>query len=461
MMRVAVLGAGASGLTTAKALAGDGLEPVVFEARASLGGVWNYSATPAPGTSPAYESLRANTSRRLTAFSDHPFDEGTPDFPSRAQMLAYLESYAARFGLAERIRFETPLDGATPRDDGSWRIASGETFGALVVCNGRYRTPLVPTLQGQADFDGEVLHASAYRRPEPFAGRRILVVGIGNSAVEIAAELSKHATVTLSTRSGAWLIPHDYNGKPYDYGIARYGEWVPELIRHRVIRELLGREYARRGLDRHPTLRTLTDLPMPNGPRIITATGLLEAIADDRIAIKPGIQRLGPGHVAFVDGTRADVDTVVFATGYRFDFPALRGVPGIRTSADLGLYRHVFHPRHPNLAFVGMCSVGGPNLPVMEMQARWLSSVLAGKTSLPSPRAMQREVDTRRTGHMKVELIPYLDELAAMIGAMPRFTRRTDMLRPLLLDAFSPAQYRLDGPGSANEADVRRELAAL
>jgi dimethylaniline monooxygenase (N-oxide forming) len=212
-MRIVIIGAGTSGLTAAKALREVGLTPVVFEASQDLGGLWVYRER---GGGPAYRSLRTNTSKQVTAFSDFPFPEELPDFPERAAVEAYLGRYADAFGLRPLIRFGCAVRRLEPEATSStgrtgWRLTlvegkeeHPEVFDAVLVCSGIISKPFIPIIPGMEAFGGRVLHSIAYRVPETFAGQQVLVVGLGSSAADIAADLIGHAArVTLSARRGA------------------------------------------------------------------------------------------------------------------------------------------------------------------------------------------------------------------------------------------------------------------
>jgi dimethylaniline monooxygenase (N-oxide forming) len=471
--RVAVIGAGMSGLVTARALQDEGIEPVVFEQTTNIGGLWNYRDDAPDGGGPAYRSLRTNTSRQVMAFSDFPMDAHLPDFPARADVLAYLHTYTHNHRLLDRVRLGVRVERATPVGDGRWDIvvrtavsgmgydASGsgmERFDGLVICTGREGAPAIPTYPGMETFTGTLTHSAAYTSPESYAGRDVVVVGAGSSAADIAVEVASVARrVLLSTSRGAWYVPRVIGGRPYDHQLTRLSAHVPYGLRMRAFRALVLREYAHLGVRSH----ALRDHGLPEPPfdiwraRIVASTELVPAIASGRIGVRPQIVQLDGGEALFADGQRASADIIVACTGYTLTFPFLdASIAPVRAHA-LELYRHVFPADIPGLAFVGLCSVAGPQFPVAELQARWVARVFSGRRSLPTVTQMHAEIQERKAGPsrlspypMRVQLLDYLDEVSRQFGARPQMWLHVGLARPLLAGPPIAAQYRLDGPGA-------------
>ena len=471
--RVAVIGAGMSGLVTARALQDEGIEPVVFEQTTNIGGLWNYRDDAPNGGGPAYRSLRTNTSRQVMAFSDFPMDAHLPDFPARADVLAYLHTYARRHHLLDHVRLGIRVERTTPVGDGRWNVvartavggkeddASGpgvERFDGLVVCTGREDAPAIPTYPGMETFTGTLTHSATYTSPESYAGRDVVVVGAGSSAADIAVEVASVARrVLMSTSHGAWYVPRVIGGRPYDHQLTRLSAHVPYGLRMRAFRALVLREYAHLGV----TSRALRDHGLPEPPfdiwraRIVASTELVPAIASGRIGVRPQVVQLDGGDALFADGQRASTDIIVACTGYTLAFPFLdASIAPVRAHA-LELYRHVFHADVLGLAFVGLCSVAGPQFPVAELQARWIARVFSGRSSLPTVAQMHAEIQERKAGPsrlspypMRVQLLDYLDEVSRQFGARPRMWRHVGVALPLLAGPPLAAQYRLDGPGA-------------
>src|SRR5258705_4065 len=224
--RAAVIGAGACGLIAAKCLLEEGVEPVVFEQTDRIGGLWNYAEDLPDGGSPAYRSLKTNTSKQLLALSDYPFPDTVPDFPSRAHVLQYLNDYVDHFGVRQHIQFKADVEQVKPNTDNKWsvtvRAANGarrtEIFDAVIVCSGLYSHPAVPQVSGAETFQGPMLHSASYKGPEGYEGKDVVVIGVVSSGGDIAAELSRVARhVELSLQKGAWFLPHYIGGRPFDH----------------------------------------------------------------------------------------------------------------------------------------------------------------------------------------------------------------------------------------------------
>lgn len=439
--RVAVIGAGASGLVSAKWLAAAGLEPAVLERSDRLGGVWTYDESLPGGGSPSYRSLVTNVSRQKTHLSDHELPDGLADFPARADVLAWLESYARRFDLRRRIRFGSPV-GAVERQGDGWRV-DGEDFDAVVVASGLFSRPLVPAVPGIGSFRGQVLHAAAYRHPDELGDLDVIVAGSGSSGADIAVELAAASRVTLSVRDVASVVPKTVAGTPLDHLLTRRFERRPAAERRRLRAEAVAGEYRRRGLPDPerwpPPLATLV-----RGRAPTPSEQLAELVLGGRIGLRPGIASVEGEQVVFSDGTRTKADLLVFATGYALELPFLPPeLLPVRDLAEVDLYRHVWHPEVDGLAFVGLCRVSGAVPPIAEIQARWVAQVLSGAAALPPAEERRREIAERRARHaaagteyMRVPFLGYLDEIAELIGARPR-----DEVA-LLDSVVSATQYR-------------------
>ena len=425
--RVAVIGAGAAGLTSARWLSDAGLEAVVFERTGAVGGLWR------PDTGLAYPSLRTNTSKQKTAFSDLAFDASLPDHPYRDQVLAYLERYADVTGVRSRIRFGTAVRRVEPAGQG-WSV-DREPFDAVVVATGLFARELEPPLRDRERFRGTILHSRYYRDPAPFAGRDVVVAGVGSSGADIAVELAGVArSVSVAVRDVPTFTPRYHRGRPFDHRSTRLAGWLPYRIWRWRARRVLDEEYRKRGLRLERVTRKTTP-----------GSDLLDELSNGRVTMRPALVGLDESGAIFADGTRVDADAIVLATGYAAEFPFLpAGVPATIDGA-LALYRLVFPPGVPGLAFVGMTRVSGPVFPVAELQARWVGAVFAGRASLPSADTMRDEIETRvrraraiGDDQMRVELLPYLDDIATRIGARPSLFRHPR----LLVSPVSARDYR-------------------
>jgi cation diffusion facilitator CzcD-associated flavoprotein CzcO len=401
-MTVCVIGAGISGLTMTKILLDYGIEVDTYESSDRIGGNWAFGNP--NGHSSAYRSLHIDTSREMLRFRDFPMPDAYPDFPHHTEIKAYLEEYAAAFSLKQHIRFETGVEHCERRPSGGWevRLAGGEerTYDFLAVCNGHHWNPRMPDFPGT--FDGDAIHSHNYIDPsEPLdlRGRRILVVGIGNSASDIASELSQKSygnTTFISTRSGAWVVPKYLFGRPVDQ-LVRTNPRLPLKLQRvvgRPMAKLVSGDPRKYGLptpnhhflDAHPTV----------------SSELLLRLGSGDLTAKPNVSSLDGSVVRFEDGSAEEIDAIVYATGYDISFPFFD--PDFISAPDnrIGLYKRVFHPDYGDVAFIGFAQAIPTLFPFVECQAGLVARYLAGTYRLPPPDEMRRVIaadDAKFTGH--------------------------------------------------------------
>jgi len=426
--RVCVIGAGSSGIAACQALHGRGIPFDCFEAGSSVGGNWRYGND--NGMSAAYRSLRAKSSRRGMQYAAFPMPGGYPDHPGHEMIARYLDDFADRFGLRGRIRFRTEVTRVEPAPGGGWDVTarSRDTgaertgrYRAVLVANGHHWDPRYPepAFPGAGAFAGEQMHSHQYRAPEPFAGKRVLVLGIGNSACDVAAECSRLGARTLiAMRAGAHIIPRYLAGRPADHlTLMRAGTLLPLWLRRFAVALLV--LLARGGAAKY-------GLPKPGhrllcGP-LAVSDSLLSGLRRGEIAVKPAIDRFERDRVRFRDGSTEQVDVVIYCTGYKISFPFLReSLIGAR-DGEIPLYRRVVAPALPGLYFIGLVQPIGAIMPVAEAQSQWVADLLEGRAALPPAAAMNREITGyrkaiarrygRSSGHaIQVDFLPYLWEI--------------------------------------------------
>ncbi|OKJ03361.1 flavin-containing monooxygenase [Kitasatospora sp. CB01950] len=395
--KVAVIGAGAAGLATAKALLDHDLDVTVLERGDRVGGLW--AGDDSAGTSPAYDSLHLNTSKGRTQFADHPMPEQWPDYPSAAKVAGYLTDYAHRFGVTERIRFGADVT-AVRRTHTHWEVetaAGAEQFDAVVVANGHNREPKWPSPGYPGTFDGAQLHAHDHRSADAYRDKRVLVVGMGNSAMDIAVDASHvaHGPVLLSARHGSHIVPKYLFGRPSDAtgGALAVLPWrIRQSVAQRVLRLAVGtpEKYG---------------LPKPAGglfqnhPTI--SDTILHRLTHGEVEARPGIERLDGRRVQFTDGTADRVDVIVWATGYHVTVPFLDARWVGDDPQELPLYQRVFHLDDPTLSFVGLMQSTGAALPVVEAQGKLVAAHLAGRYALPTPEQQRAQVRRAHTAAVR------------------------------------------------------------
>jgi dimethylaniline monooxygenase (N-oxide forming) len=393
-----VIGAGAAGLTAVKALADHGVPFDCFERSPRIGGLWAYGNP--SGTPTAYRSLRINTSKARTQLADHPMPADYPDLPDHGQIAAYLQSYAERFDLLERITLSTEVREARLRPDGLWEVeltgGGSRAYDALVVANGHHWDPLWPDPPVPGEFEGEQIHAVDYDVPERFAGKRVVVVGLGNSALDIAADLGGIAEGTfISARRGAHILPRRLLGRPTDQVEWIPPAWLPWRVRKRIAGVLLMRALRREA-------RRPADCGLPEPAHRLhqghpsTSDEIFDAIESGRVEPRPGLVALEGDSVRFADGRSEPADAIVYCTGYRVSFPffdpRLISAPG----NELGLYRRIFHPEIGSVFFAGLVQPIGPTINVVEAQAKLIAAHLSGRHALPSRARMRARIERDR-----------------------------------------------------------------
>ena len=394
MKRIAILGAGAAGLCAAKHLKTNGFDVTLFEKGTQIGGLWVYEND--NGLSPAYKSLHVNSENKVTAYVDFPFPSDAPLYPDHHQMAAYLQHYASNFDLVRHIRFRSEVESVSRSNDSdapTWCIkakdAEPERFDAVVVATGHQGEPLHPPFA--RDFTGEYLHSHLYRIPEPFRDKRVLVVGVGNSACDIAADICTHARSTIiAARSPVLLMPRMFLGVPTSRTLAKIEKpWVPWPIK-RFFRTLLARTVH--GTMEQWGFRTPTRRTHPAGHHL-----LIGHFVWDRIRAKPGVRVIQGKNVIFEDGSAQTFDAMIAATGYKVHLPFLPADLSPIDGPWLNLYHRVVHPFQEGLFFIGFFNVsGGGNIRMMDDQAQWIVSILTEKSRLPSKDVILRAIAAER-----------------------------------------------------------------
>ena len=389
--RACVIGAGSSGIVTIKALKEHGIPFDCFEKSDEIGGNWVFRNQ--NGMSACYRDLFINVSRERMEYSDFPMPKNYPDFTHHTQIKEYFDNYVDHFGLRELITFQTAVEHAALAEDGVWEILldTGETrtYDWLLVANGHHWDPRwpEPAFPGSDTFAGVQMHAHAYEDNSMFAGKSVVVLGIGNSAVDIAVESSYVAEHTyLAARRGAWIIPKYLFGRPLDQ--LNNDPRIPLRIRQRVLHQIV-RSYVgapeRYGLPK-PDHRVGDAHPTVSGR-------ILDRIQHGAVVPKPNIERLDGSQVRFVDGSAVEADIVVYCTGYKITFPFFD--PDLLSAPEnhIELFRRVFHPKIGNLFFIGLLQPLGAIMPLAEAQGQWVADYIRGDYALPDRAALQADID--------------------------------------------------------------------
>ena len=392
---VAVIGAGASGLCMAKHLIEAGFDVTVYEIGTQVGGLWCYKND--SGRSSAYRTLHINTAKNLTNFSDFKFRDEVQRFPSHWEMHAYLEEYAEHFGVMERIEFKSEIKAVTPlfepgTEDPKWELETVDgrkrVFNSVCVCTGHLTRPMHVS-EFQNDFQGDYVHSHDYKEPEPFIGRRICVVGIGNSACDIVSDVCVYAKrCVLVARSGVWIAPKLLFGVAFtDITEWFMKGWVPEWFRSRALKFLIWCV--------HGDMKKLGLPPVTQKVHPTSSATVVNDIAYDRIFVKQGIDKVEGKTLHFSDGTVGEFDVLIAATGYLIELPFLsRDIVPVENNS-VKLYKRIVPPDWPGLYFIGMTNVTTALNVNYEHQTKWVREFILGNAVLPSRDEMYVDIEAQ------------------------------------------------------------------
>jgi hypothetical protein len=419
--KVCVIGAGSSGIAACQVLQARRIPYDCFESGSQVGGNWRYLND--NQMSSAYRSLHINTSRKVMQYAAFPMPDDLPDYPHHSQIAAYFDDYVDHFGLRSTITFCTEVTRVAPADPG-WLVTTrqrdtGEVstahYRAVLVANGHHWDPRYPEPPFPGTFSGEQTHSHDYKVPDPYAGRRVLVLGIGNSATDIAVETCGVSKRTfLAMRRGAHVIPKYFFGRPFDRlaktPVGRAPLWLQRLTLRVLIRLAQGRmtdyglpEPDHKVLSAHPTV----------------SSDLLNRLGHGDITVKPNVERLDGDRVWFVDGTAEQIDAIIYCTGYKISFPFLDDQVH---DNKVELFHRVVDPDRPGLYFIGLVQPLGAIMPLAEAQSEWVADLLEGKAALPPADEARQEISgyARRSARrylaskrhtIEVDFLAYLREI--------------------------------------------------
>ncbi len=380
-MRIAIIGAGCSGLTTIKKLVEANLKDITcFEKNSQIGGNWVFTAN--KGHSSICETTHIISSKSMSQFSDFPMPDNYPDYPDHQQVLAYFQAYARHFHLEKYIRFNTAVLHVEKTEKAHWRVylndGSCADFDYLLIANGHHSVPRHPSWKD--DFTGEYLHAHDYKSNRGLEGKHVLVVGAGNSGCDCAVEASRVAArVDLSLRSPQYIIPKFFMGQPTD-SFAASLQWLPQTVQ-----DWLQKISLRIQIGRYRDYQ----LPEPDFPPTrahpTINSELLDKIRHGKVHPRQGIKEISGQTVFFDDGSSTQYDVIIAATGYKISFPFFDSAfIDWENATNIPLYLRMFHPQHPRLIFIGLVQPQGCIWPLSEIQARLAGQLITDKIQLPA-----------------------------------------------------------------------------
>ncbi|XP_069104182.1 flavin-containing monooxygenase 5-like isoform X1 [Argopecten irradians] len=471
---VIIIGAGISGIAAAKCLHESGLDPIVLERTGDVGGLWTFREND-------YGVMRfthINVSKYNYCFSDFPFPEEMPDFPHNTDMAQYIRDYCTKFDVYQHIRFYHKVL-TVERTGEEWKVKcqevgeDGKTVKSinkpeifiskfLAIATGHHAKPSLPNFPGMDSFKGEAIHAVNFNDAlsNGMVGKRVLVVGIGNSAVDAAvncASVGRCKSVYISSRSGAWVFSNYVLGFPADLYACRVFLKLPwklaTYILELIIKLISGNP---KKWNLNPKMHALQTQPT-------VSPTLIHHIQRREVKVVPNIQRIENNEVFFMNGEHAEFDHIIYCTGYKVDLPFLSDdlqklVLDKDTNA-VKLYKSVFNPDiGPSLAFIGFVQpASGGVLSMSETQSRWFAELCKGKVKLPSKSDMfdsmksEKESVSSRYYHsprhtLQKDPVIYNDEIAGFIGAKPTFLQNPRLFWHLLWSSCGSYQWRLQGP---------------
>ena len=434
---IAIIGAGASGICLAKYLLEVGLEVTVFEIGTKIGGMWVYEND--SGHSSAYKTLHINTAKNLTNYSDFKFKDTVQRFPSHWDMHEYLDEYAEHFGVKGRIRFRSEVKSVKPsfapgREEPRWEIETVDgqnwVFDTVCVATGHLTKPLhVPEFQN--GFKGEYMHSHYYRTPEAFKGKRICVVGVGNSAVDIASDMCVITErCVMVARSGVMIAPKLIFGFPVtDISMRLYKPWIPDRLRRKIIAFMVRLV--------HGDMEDYGFKPLTRRAHPTTSATIMQDVAYSRVIVKQGIEKIDGKTVHFVDGSSEEFDVLMACTGYLIDLPFLSPdlVPIVDNNVEL--YKRIVPVDWPGLFLIGMIMSTTALNWNYEEQSRWIREFILGNAVLPTRDEMLRDIEGKKAfikkyykesprHHIEEEHMYYFMELHKSLrqGRWRRFRQR-------------------------------------
>lgn len=369
--KIAIVGAGPVGISVARALKQKGIDYVQFEAGGAIGGNWRDGV---------YPTAHIISSSKTTEFPDFPMPSDYPDFPSAKQMLDYLQRYVDHYKLSENIEFNTKVVNVQPRDDETWllTLSNGQAavFEGVVICNGHHWDMRWPEYDG--DFTGEMIHSKGYKSPSQLAGKRVLVIGGGNSACDIVSEAARVGkSAHLSLRRGYWFLPKTFYGKPTAELITTCLPVWMQRIHLKILLKIVVGDYRKYGLmkpdhdifEHHPTINT----------------ELLHYLKHGRIIPHPDIKRFDENKVEFVDGKQEEFDLIVCGTGFNVSIPFL--APNVVNIKGPVVETHweMVAPRHKQLYVFGWGQARYGFGPLLTPAADLLADLIQMQRRLKNP----------------------------------------------------------------------------
>lgn len=475
-MRVAIIGAGPSGLTAAKEALECGLEPTVFEKSHLIGGLWK------PEGGSAWDTMRTNISHKSCMFSDFPWKNPSGDFPNQSEVYNYLNEYADHFNLHPYIQLESEVSAVRQEYD-KWKVEwlthsndrQSEEFDCILICTGIFTKAHIPEISGMETFPGRILHSQDFKSASSFKDKHVAVIGSSFSGTEIAAVLADVASkVTHVASKAMWIIPRylpsgDGNKTVDSVFFTRRGAASSTNLSPQEYYERQNKWFRNILKQEETDHRLRVEGPDTQPPFVAFSDSYTDKVRKNAIEVRRAkLLEIEGQNLILSDGTTATADAVIVATGYRADLPFLEESVKQKIEFDPNdqfqpalLYKCMLHPDLKNLAFVGYYR--GPFFAAIELQARWAIGIFTSAIAQPSEEEQRKGIDEERVIrqlHPRPQFphstyVAMCEDLAKDAGCLPDLEKIKDKdpdLHKMLWEGpFSAASYRLTGPNSNPE----------
>lgn len=378
--KVAIIGAGPAGLATARALAILGIDFDVFEKHSDVGGIWDVNNQ----GSPMYKSAHFISSKTMSGHQGYPMPDEYPDYPSNKQILTYIREFASAYDLKSKVQFNSTIKQVSESDNG-WMIEVEKEgsiqqyhYRWLVCANGTNWFKNQPEINGQESFNGEILHSVDYHDSDKLKGKKVLVIGAGNSGIDIACDAAFSADQAyISMRRGYHFLPKHIFGEPVDV-FGSKSNWLPMRIQQRTfgaLLRLINGDLTRLGLQK-PDHKVLSSHPIVNGQ-------LLHYLQHGDIQAKVAIERVNGNSVYFTDGSQVEVDLIIQATGYNWRIPYLNDSVFEWQNNRPQTFLKIFNKKHPNLFINGFVETNGGAYKLFDEMALLIAKTIEAQTIKP------------------------------------------------------------------------------
>lgn len=450
MLRVAIIGAGASGLTSAVAALEAGMLPTVFEMHQQIGGVWRSDTGDSSDLGLAWPGMKVNISRHTGTFSNFDWPPTAPDFPTTQEVYNYLSDYAKHFHVLPYIRFSCQVIEVIPTGK-KWHVCwkentdanKEEIFDYLIIATSKFTHPHVPDFNGLEKIKDKMIHSSKYRSAEEFINKKVLVIGGSLSGTAIAEEVAEKANVVHLFRKERWIIKRYRSSDPANNGPLLPRDLLKTFASSQVS---FSKEEQYQSMLQHCSEQNAFPewCMYPTSPVgfVVADNYFNEVRAGKLIPIRGEVDYFLDSRVNLKDGRSINFDAVILCTGYERDLTFLPEY--LRLTSTSLLYEDTFPIEAENIAYIGMYpNARGAVFPIVELQARLVCAIFSGKLQLPSQEIMKEEID--KTPKDRDE-IKFLTALAQMLGVEPDIDSLNLGLRHVLLEgAFTSARFRLSG----------------